>query len=673
MKHLITTTLLLVASILLSATAHAYDFEVDGIYYNIINGNQAEVTSVDNNWETQDYTGDVIIPATVTHNGATYSVTVIGAAFEYCESLTSVTIPNSVTTIGDCAFISCSGLTSIEIPNSVTTIGIQAFSGCKKLTSVTIPNSVMTIGDNAFEECTSLDTLNFCASYCDDFNNSPFPDLTISILNIEGNVHRIPANFVKNLTELKNINIPNVSYIGSRAFYGCTGMTSISIGIVNSIEIDAFSGCTSLDTLNFHDNNYYSEYYYLSGRFSSISTINIYSQRIPNLLASGMTGLKNLNIYNSVKEIGEGAFDGCTGLTSVFLPNSVTTIGYCAFSECTGLTEIIIPNSIKTIGDYAFLNCNNLKTIYLTGDGEWTAGELPNTATTLYIDNGITGVKGMKEKPTDVFSFSVTPPTCDENSFTDYSGTLHVPAASLAAYFTAPYWCNFTNIVGDAVKLDGLSLNKDSIDLVVSEMTTLETTIIPALATSNIITWVSSNPDVATVVNGMVTAISQGECDIFAMCLDKKAICHLTVYSDRISLDKQEAQMLPNHIVTITPTSLSNELPTLVVTTSDPTVSAARVMNGKVQVVGVSEGTATITVSSADGSAKPATCLITVYTEMGDTNGDGFVNVTDVTTLIDKILGKDEGPFKDSNADLNGDGLLNVSDVTTLIQLILNI
>ena len=87
--------------------------------------------------------------------------------------------------------------------------------------------------------------------------------------------------------------------------------------------------------------------------------------------------------------------------------------------------------------------------------------------------------------------------------------------------------------------------------------------------------------------------------------------------------------------------------------------------------VGVSEGTATITVASADGTAKPATCLVTVYTEMGDTNGDGFIDVADVTNLIDKVLGNNVTIFKDKNGDLNNDGIMDVEDVTTLINTIL--
>ena len=163
--------LLLLMMVVLPMVASAYDAEINGIYYYLgSNPNVAEVTNVSNFW----YSGDIIIPETVTYEGKQYNVTSIGdcafqncydltsviipnsvtsigaLAFQKCSRLTSVTIPNSVTSIGSCAFQDCSGLTSVTIPNSVTTINLGTFHGCKKLTSVTIPNSVTSIDAYAF-------------------------------------------------------------------------------------------------------------------------------------------------------------------------------------------------------------------------------------------------------------------------------------------------------------------------------------------------------------------------------------------------------------------------------------------------------------------------------------------------------------------------------------------
>ena len=152
MKIIIQFFVLLLA-LMLPATAAAYDFEVDGIYYNI-NGNEATVTT-GNGYES--YSGDVTIPETVTFDGVTYSVTAIGgSAFFWCKSLTSVTIGNEVATIGSAAFAGCSALTSATIGSSVTSIGDRAFMDCTGLTDLSIGDKIITIGSSAFYACDSL-------------------------------------------------------------------------------------------------------------------------------------------------------------------------------------------------------------------------------------------------------------------------------------------------------------------------------------------------------------------------------------------------------------------------------------------------------------------------------------------------------------------------------------
>ena len=219
-----------------AATAFAYDFEVDGIYYNkLSDGTSVEVTSGD-----KKYTGSVTIPSQVTYSGTTYSVTSIGEdAFYNCLRLTSVTIPNSVTEIGWYAFEYCSGLTSVTIPNSVTEIGKYAFDSCTGLTSVTIGNSVTSIGDQAFYGCESLekvyitDLVAWCNIYFADTYSHPM---------------RYAKQLYLDEIEVTDLVIPEtVTSIGSYAFYGCTGLTSVTIPeSVTSISTCAFSGCTGL-------------------------------------------------------------------------------------------------------------------------------------------------------------------------------------------------------------------------------------------------------------------------------------------------------------------------------------------------------------------------------------------------------------------------------------------
>ena len=259
--------------------------------------------------------------------------------FSGCSSLTSITIPDSVTSIDGSAFynvpnIGYSGNLSgapwgaralnghiedglvyedssktellacpssregtVVIPSSVTSIGEYAFFHCTGLTSITIPDSITSIRDGAFCQCSSLTSITI-------------PD--------------------------------GVNTIGNYAFDGCSNLASVMIpDSVTTIGSGAFENCTKLTSITIPD---------------SVKAIGSHA-------FYGCSNLASITIPDSVKTIGDYAFDGCSNLASVMIPDSVTTIGSGAFENCTNLTSVMIPDSVKTIGSCAFDGCSNLASV----------------------------------------------------------------------------------------------------------------------------------------------------------------------------------------------------------------------------------------------------------------------------------------------------------------------
>ena len=292
----------------------------------------------------------------------------------------SITIPDSVTSIGGSAFAGCSGLTSVTIPNSVTSIGSYAFEGCTKLTSVTIPDSVTSIGYSAFEDCTGLTSISGSATNASTVAKQANPSsFTVNITSGTS----IGKDAFKRCRGLTSVTIPDsVTSIGYSAFEDCTGLTSVTIGNgVTSIDKYAFGDCTGLTSI------------YYTGDVASwcgISGLGTVMSSSRTLYIGGKKVEGDLIIPNSVTSIGSFAFRGCSGLTSVTIGNSVTSIGEYAFYGCSGLTSVTIGNSVTSIGDSAFSYCKELTSIYYAGDvAEWCGinghGDLMSSTRTLYI------------------------------------------------------------------------------------------------------------------------------------------------------------------------------------------------------------------------------------------------------------------------------------------------
>jgi serine acetyltransferase len=262
-------------------------------------------------------------------------VTIIeAAAFAKCESLTSITIPNSVTSIGVAAFAECTSLTGITIPDSVTTIANSFFYQCTSLTSITIGNRVTRIGNEAFTYCKSLTSITIPSSV-----------ITIGDYAFAG------------CNSLTNINIPSsVTSIGYLAFFS-TNLTSITVDSRNPAY-------TSVDGVLF-DKNIRTIIRYPVAMKGTNYVIPSSVTSIGDYAFVGCNSLTNITIPSSVTSIGEGAFYFCNSLTNINIPSSVTSIGDSAFRDCNSLTSINIPSSVTSIGHCAFW-CENLTRVTLS-------------------------------------------------------------------------------------------------------------------------------------------------------------------------------------------------------------------------------------------------------------------------------------------------------------------
>ena len=255
----------------------------------------------------------------------------------YFTSIKSVTIPNTITTIGNGVFRYCSGLTSCTIGSGVTSIGANAFYDCSSLTSCTIGSGVTSIGEYAFYNCNSLTSIT------------------------------IPSG----VTSISN------------AFNGCSGLTSITVDSNNTVY-DSRNNCnaiieTSTDTL----------------------IIGCQNTVIPNSVTSigysafrECTSLTSITISDSVTSIGAYAFHSCSGLTNIDIPSGVTSIGQDAFRYCSGLTSCTIGSGVTSIGNNAFSNCSSLEsaTIYSvtppTVTSSYLGGAFQNTSCPIYVPSG---------------------------------------------------------------------------------------------------------------------------------------------------------------------------------------------------------------------------------------------------------------------------------------------
>lgn len=338
----------------------------DGVPINyawINNNTELAVSGYTDEWDNQYsnmYSGNLVIPESVEYNGETYKVTsILNMAFLGCRNLTSVTIPNSVTTID----------------------GDEVFAGCYNLTSITIPNSVTFIGSSCLEDTpwykNQPDGLIYAGKVAYRYKGKMPANTHI---DLKDGTLGISTGAFYGCKGLISVTIPSsVTNIGIDAF-GNTSITSVIIPkSVTAIKGNAFSGCSGLTSIQVESGNL---------KYDSRNNCNAIIDNNNQLIV----GCKNTIIPNSVTSIGVGAFMDCSGLTSVSIPNNVTSIGNSAFRDCADLVYVILPSNLTSIGRMAFFGCKRLTDVYCksknvpTADGNpFKPSFSPRLNITLYV------------------------------------------------------------------------------------------------------------------------------------------------------------------------------------------------------------------------------------------------------------------------------------------------
>ena len=330
------------------------------------------------------------------------------SAFEYCDSLTSITIPNSVTSIGFEAFRNCASLTSISIPSSVRSIGYNAFYACDSLASITFKGSVASIGHNAFDGCDALEIVDIASIR--GWAGIEFEDETAnplsngSALYLSGElvldlvfpvgVATIKQYAFYNCSSITSVTLThNMRTIGNRAFDGCDKL----VEVYNGSQLDIMAGSYGYGYVGYYamnittsstqswftdtddgyrfiydatnDSGYLVGYYgdetelTLPDSFMAYNGEKVTEYEIYDSAFRGCRSLTSITIPDSVTSIGGAALEGCTSLTTVTIPDSVTSIGGSAFRDCTSLASVTIGNSVTSIGSAAFWGCTSLTSI----------------------------------------------------------------------------------------------------------------------------------------------------------------------------------------------------------------------------------------------------------------------------------------------------------------------
>lgn len=609
------------------------------------------------------------------------SLTSIGNwTFRGMAALESIVVPNAVTEMGTYAFANDTSLKSAKLSTSCPWLKEGLFSECNALQSITIPSAVTkmdgymftnckTLTSATFEDGTDLIEMGYGASWK---NYGLFSDCPLKTLNLgrwlSYNTEVASRSPFYSIYALKNLNIgENVKVIDKYMFSYCKGLEEVNLpDNITSVNLWGFRGCTSLKSVRLSEKlSQVGDYGFAECSSLDNVTFPTSMTSVASNSFSDCTALRKLDLGQNLLIIGPSAFENDKALEGIEIPSTLYGLGVASFKNCTSLPYVEV-KSISSVGKEAFMGCTGLKWISLsdktTSLGENSFAGCNNIA---YVKSyATTAPEGLVNFPSEVVT----------------NGTLFVPEGYEDDYTYSATWEDWMNIkpLTENVLVSSITLSQTEANMKATETLPLSATVGSENAVNKSLIWKSSNEAIATVsAGGVITANAVGNATITAIAADGsgvKATCDITVVptlAESISLDQPTLTLKKKrtaHLVaTISPVTTTNK--SLTWKSDNPEIAT---VDNEGNVKTLTAGETTIKVSANDGSGITAECHLTVTApKAGDSNDDDEVNVVDAVNTVNYILNKVVGIFEFEAADVNKDNHISVSDVTGTTAIIL--
>ena len=466
---------------------------------------------------------EIEIPKTLEEVGTSYS----GAPFAG-SNVQKAILEKGMTEIPGYLFRGNETLHSVEIPDSVTSIGAAAFSGCSSLTGVKIPEMVSNIGNHVFENCSSLKEI---------------------ILPKE--VKKVSNHTFANCTGLEKITWNNaLSQIGEYAFENCDSLTGLTIpSTITEIQEGAFSDCDGLTKIQLSDSvtNIGEKIFYNCDSLAAI-TIPDSVTSIGSSIFYDCDALTDVTLGTGITSIPSSAFEHCDVLQSIVLPYRTATVGANAFKNCVALTEITIPRATTSIDATAFSYPSKMTVYGVAGtyaetfaneqgmkfvNKEVNAENVTLSQSELKLNKGDKGKLVMTVTPAD-FTDEVTWKSSNTDVVTvDDSGQISAKAVGESTVKVQVGNVSASCSVTVVQPVTSISLNKTSLEMDALDTYQLTANVSPSDAADKRVSWSSSDEKIASVdENGLVTALQKGNATIIVEAQDGSGVsrtCSVTV------------------------------------------------------------------------------------------------------------------------------------------------